>query len=278
VTNQESTEQLEALIRESGRIWEQKADFWDEKMGEGNLFHRHLVAPALERLLSPQPDEQILDLACGNGLVARRLAALGAQVVAIDVSERFLQRARARTTQHAERIDYRQIDATDEPRLLTLGRRRFDAAVCTMALMDLPTIQPLLSAVSHLLKRGGRFVFAVPHPCFNSSGVSMLAEQEDRAGELRTTYALKVSDYLDVPAQKGMGMPGEPVPHYYFHRPLSVLLTACFAAGLVLDGLEEPSFPPSVSSNACLSWTSFHHIPPVLLARLRLLGTESPAH
>jgi SAM-dependent methyltransferase len=245
-------------------------------MGEGNAFHRHLVAPAVERLLSPQPGETILDVACGNGLVARRLAELGAQVVATDVSERFLQRARARTTRHAERIEYRQLDATDERQLLALGRRRFDAAVCTMALMDIPTIQPLLSALSHLLKRGGRFVFAVPHPCFNSSGVSMLAEQEDRGGELVLGYALKVADYLDVPPQKGAGMPGEPAPHYYFHRPLSVLFAAGFAAGLVLDGLEEPAFPPAAGGDRLLSWTRYTHIPPVLVARMRLPGAEEP--
>lgn len=271
MSKQPSSEQLDALIRESGEIWDHKAEFWDRKMGEGNLFHRHLVAPAVERLLSPRPGESILDVACGNGLVARHLARLGAQIVATDVSQRFLDRARQRTTEHADRIEYRRIDATDEAQLLALGERRFDAAVCTMALMDIPTIQPLLSALSRLLKLGGRFVFAVPHPCYNSSGITMLAEQEDRGGDLVTTHAIKVFDYLHVPPQKGTGMPGEPAPHYYFHRPLSVLCADCFAAGFALDGLEEPAFPPAVGDPSILSWASYEHIPPVLVARMRLL-------
>lgn len=272
MSNELSSEQLEALIRETGDIWDRKAEFWDEKMGEGNVFHRHLVAPAVERLLSPRANESILEVGCGNGLVARQLARLGVQVVATDVSQRFLERARQRTSEHADRIEYRQIDATDEAQLLALGERRFDAAVSTMALMDIPTIQPLLSALSRLLRQGGRFVFAVPHPCFNSSAVSMLAEQEDRGGNLITTHALKVTAYLDVPPQKGTGMSGEPAPHYYFHRPLGVLFAACFAAGFALDGLEEPAFPPSVGDPKILSWTNYEHIPPVLVARMRLLG------
>lgn len=271
MSQQPSSEQLAALIRESGEIWDRKAEFWDENMGEGNLFHRHLVAPAVERLLSPRPDESILDVACGNGLVSRQLARLGAQVVATDVSERFLERARRRTIEHADRIEYRQIDATDEAQLLALGEQRFDAAVCTMALMDIPTITPLLSALSRLIKRGGRFVFAVPHPCYNSSGISLLAEEEDRGGELVTTHAIKVFDYLHVPPQKGTGMPGEPAPHYYFHRPLGSLFADCFAAGFVLDGLEEPAFSPDAVEPKILSWTSYRHIPPVLVARMRLL-------
>ncbi|HEX6290107.1 MAG TPA: class I SAM-dependent methyltransferase [Herpetosiphonaceae bacterium] len=261
---------LEALIRETQQIWDQKAGFWDEQMGEGNAFHTLLVAPAAERLLSVRPGEAVLDVACGNGIFARRLAELGAQVVATDFSAQFLERARARAGEHAARIAYRLIDATDEAQLLALGERRFDAAVCNMALMDMPTIQPLLSALTRLLRPDGRFVFSVAHPCFNSNAMRMVAEMEDRGGVLETTYALTITDYLRVPPQKGAGMKGEPAAHYYFHRPLSVLLGACFEAGFVLDALEEPAFPAQESARPILSWSSYGHIPPVLVARLRL--------
>ena len=68
-----------------------------------------------------------------------------------------------------------------------------------------------------------------------------------------------------------VGMIGEPEAHYYFHRPLGQLLGACFAAGFVLDGLEEPSFgPEETSRRRALGWGNFRQIPPVLAARLRL--------
>jgi hypothetical protein len=54
---------------------------------------------------------------------------------------------------------------------------------------------------------------------------------------------------------------------------LHVLFNACFQAGLVLDGLEEPAFNPphdgSQPSNV-LSWANYREIPPVLVARLRI--------
>jgi hypothetical protein len=65
-------------------------------------------------------------------------------------------------------------------------------------------------------------------------------------------------------------MPGEPNPHYYFHRPLHELLGACFAAGFALDGLEEPAFGADDVGKRPLSWLNFQQIPPVLVARLRL--------
>ncbi len=42
---------LKDLNQKTQQSWNQNAEFWDEKMGEGNLFQRVLVGPASERLL-----------------------------------------------------------------------------------------------------------------------------------------------------------------------------------------------------------------------------------
>lgn len=263
-----SPEGLRALVAETQHLWNLKAAAWDARMGEGNAFQRVLVGPAAERLLAIRPGEVVLDVACGNGVFARRLASLGARVVATDFSRRFLELAQARPTEHADRIEYRLVDATDEAQLVALGAGRFDAAVCNMALQDMPAIEPLLRALGRLLTPAGRFVFTLPHPAFNSPGGTRLAlEEDDREGQLVETYSVKVINYLDVPAVKGVGMPGEPAPHYYFHRPLSRLFGACFAAGFVLDGLEEPVFGPEDEAGRPLGWANFKTVPPVLAAR-----------
>ena len=263
------TDQLRALTTETQAIWDQKAEFWDERMGEGNAFQRILVGPATERLLAIQPGEVVADICCGNGVFARRLAALGATVVAADFSPRFIARARARSEAQGQQIEYHVVDATDEAQLLALGAGRFDALVCNMALMDMTTIEPLLRAIPRLLKPGGRFVFAVPHPCFNNNETRMTHELEDREGTLVERYAVQIANYLHQAPVKGVGMKGEPAPHYYFHRPLHELLNACFAAGLLLDGLEEPAFPLDPARVSLLHWDTIQGIPPVLAARLR---------
>lgn len=267
----DGTDELRAFTRETRAIWEQKADFWDERMGEGNLFQRELVGPATERLLAIRPGETVADICCGNGVFARRLARLGAAVVAADFSPRFIARARARSEEQGLTIEYHVADATDEAELLALGAGRFDAAVCNMALMDMTTIAPLLGAIPRLLKPGGRFVFAIPHPCFNNNETRMIHEREDREGTLVDRYAVQLANYAHQPPAKGAGMPGEPVPHYYFHRPLAEVLNACFAAGLVLDGVEEPLFTPDPAKAGTLQWDTLQGIPPVFAARLRPL-------
>ncbi|MGH7129961.1 MAG: class I SAM-dependent methyltransferase, partial [Planctomycetaceae bacterium] len=169
------------------------------------------------------------------------------------------------------RVTFQQADATDEAALLALGEGRYDAVVCNMALMDMTEVAPLFRAVTRLLAPAGRFVFTIPHPCFNSNDIRLTLEEEDRAGELVEISAIKVIDYLDIPPGKGAGMPGEPAPHWYFHRPLSTLLGAAFAAGLVMDGIDEPAFPPDTPDSRPLGWHRYTNIPPVLAVRMRVM-------
>ena len=196
------------------------------------------------------------------------------EVVAFDFAEEMIAHALARTTEHAGRIEYLVLDGTDETALLALGEGEFDAAICNMALFDMAEIEPLMRALARLLRPGGRFVFSVLHPCFNSPHMALVAEHEDREGDLVTIYSVKVFSYITPTVTHAAAMRGQPKPQLIFHRPLEVLLGAGFEAGLVLDGLEERAFPPDhPSTRDHLSWgANFSEIPPVLVARMRLAG------
>jgi 2-polyprenyl-3-methyl-5-hydroxy-6-metoxy-1,4-benzoquinol methylase len=248
--------------------WNLKADFWDNLHGdEGNAFHRHLVSPSAERLLALRPGETLLDIACGNGAFARRMADLGASVVATDISDKLIERAQARSAQYP--ISYHVVDATDEKALVALGEGRFDAVACNMAIMDMASTQPMLRAVRRLLRHDGRFVFTIMHPCFNTALMTMVLETSDEEGRVVDKYALKLYDYLQIGTRIVAGARGEPTAHYAFHRPLHTLLNQCFAAGFVLDGVEEPAFEAGIESKRVLSWVHFTQFPPIFAARLR---------
>lgn len=260
-------------LNDEGRdLWNRKARFWDELHGEnGNSFHRQLVEPSVLQLLRLKTGETILDVGCGNGVLARRLAREGAAVTAFDFSESLIALARDRNRESRDAIDYQVIDATDEAALLRQGERRFDAITCTMALMDMPTINPLFAAASRLLQPAGRFVFATMHPAFNSNNPIFMHEKMDEDGVVSVYYSVKLRSYLDMPPVKGSGAPGEPSPHYYYHRPLSQLLNAAFAAGFVLDALLEPTYEADDPTGAAsLDWSRFRQFPPILSGRLRL--------
>lgn len=255
------------LTGESHARWERIAEYWDDYMGEhSNRFHREIVRPKTEELLAVAEGQTILDMACGNGNFSRRLADLGALVTAFDYSAKMIERAKQRSAEYGERIDYRVADATDEAALTGFGAERYDAAVANMALMDIADITPLAKALQQLLKPQGAFVFSIPHPCFQGPNTRRIHESEDVGGAVVIRNSVQVAKYLTPEPMELIGIHGQPVPHFIFHRPIAYYINLFVQCGFVLDGWEEPSFAPDEDSARRFDW---YELPPAVIFRFR---------
>jgi len=230
-----------------------------------------LCWPSIAALLDVQPGRHYLDIACGNGLTSRRLAALGVQVTAFDFSVNLIEKAKARQNPNSL-IAYHVIDATNEQQLLSLGEQSFDSALSNMALFDMADIETLFHTLPRLLKPNGTFVFSLTHPAFNNASSMHVAEEIDYEGEIKTVYSVKVSRYITPYHSRGLALRNQPQPQMYFERPLQYYLNLGFQNGFVLDGFEERAFPPDHPQTAPLGWGGkFSEIPPALIARFRKL-------
>jgi 2-polyprenyl-3-methyl-5-hydroxy-6-metoxy-1,4-benzoquinol methylase len=270
--------------------WEANAEVWDSRMGDnGNDFFNILCWPTLATFLDASPThtrpegasplsaislagQHILDIACGNGLTSRRLAALGARVTAFDFSANLIEKAKSRSTSlDAQRvISYHVIDATNKEKLLSLGEQTFDAALSNMALFDMADLEPLFRTLPKLLKPNGTFVFSLTHPAFNNATTVHVVEEVDDQGEIKTVYSVKNSRYMTPYQAKGLALLSQPKPQMYFERPLQYYLNLGFRNGFMLDGFAERAFPPDHPQTSALGWGGkFSEIPPVLIARFR---------
>ena len=174
--------------------WEEIAAWWDERQGdEGDLWHRTLIDPTLFRVLGPVEGLHMLDLACGNGYIARKLARAGARVTGVDASTPVMEHARAREEREPLGIGYHVADAA---RLDGLGDASFDVVVCNMALRDIPDAEGALREAARVLRPGGRLITSLSHPCFDVS-VSSSGWVVERIG-FETTVFRKVSRYRRV--------------------------------------------------------------------------------
>jgi 2-polyprenyl-3-methyl-5-hydroxy-6-metoxy-1,4-benzoquinol methylase len=271
----------EDLNQFSHEAWDANAEVWDSRMGdEGNDFFNLLCWPSIASFLgasatgqkdaaSPLAGQHILDIACGNGLTSRRLAALGARVTAFDFSVNLIEKAKARKNPDS-RISYQIIDATDEKELLALGENSFDAALSNMALFDMANIETLFKMLPRLLKPNGIFVFSLTHPAFNNASSTHVAEEMDDEGQIKTVYSVKISRYMTPYSAKGRALRNQPKPQMYFERPLQYYLNLGFRNGFVLDAFEERAFPPDSPQTFPLAWGgNFSEIPPALVGRFR---------
>lgn len=254
------------LKEESQKRWEEVAEFWDDYMGEeSNRWHRELVRPHTEALLKVEEGQRVLDIACGNGNFSRRLAEQGAQVTAIDYSTKMIECAKVRCSDYLYKIEFKVVDATDEDALLALSEEPFDHAEANMALMDIADITPLVRSLRSLLRQGGCFTFSIPHPCFQPPSARRVTEVEDVSGTVITRHSVQVHKYLHAEAFECLGIVGQPVPHFIFHRPVSYYMDVFFEHGFMLDGCIEPTFS-GVRDASQFNWA---HLPPVLLLRFR---------
>ena len=250
--------------------WNANAAAWDAKMGEGNDFVEILQWPSILRMLDPQPGQHILDAACGNGLMSRRMANLGATVTAFDFSSNLVDFARQRTAPELP-ISYYVLDATEPADLEALAHLRFDSVLCNMALFDIATVEPLFRLLSRVLKPNGVFVFTLMHPAFNNPTSVHMLEESDLSGEIVTQYAIKSSRYMSQFQAYGLALRNQPKPQLYFHRSVGYYINLGFQNGFIVDGFEERAFPPEIPASNPLSWGGqFNEFPPVLVVRMRL--------
>jgi SAM-dependent methyltransferase len=129
-----------------------------ERIGVPTMFETE--ARGLLEIAALQPGEQILDVACGTGIVARlaapRLGANG-QVVGLDLNEAMLAVARAQPLPAGAPVEWRQGNA----QALPFADATFDAVLCQNGLQFMPDRALALREMQRVLRRERRLVLSV---------------------------------------------------------------------------------------------------------------------
>jgi len=126
---------------------------WQAQLAEAQV--------ALLALASPAGGEQVLDIACGTGLVSLEAArAVGprGRVLGIDLSERMVDAAERRARDLGlSNCSFSRMDAE----MLALPNASFDVVLCALGLMYMPNPERALREMSRVLRPGGRLSLAV---------------------------------------------------------------------------------------------------------------------
>ncbi len=232
-----------ARVEEKGSgSWEHVAGWYDDLLERrGSDHHTTVVLPGVLRLLDPQNDQRILDVACGQGLLARELTQAGASVIGVDASPSLIEAARKRVPQGAE---FFVADARELGRLKTEQELdTCDSAACVLAAMNFDPIEPAFGAIASMLRPGGRFVLVILHPAFRIPGRTAWVWRTEPDGS--TVQSRHVDAYLSPTSHPITMNPGEvargkrPVNTWTHHRPLSAYINALGEAGLLVDRVEE---------------------------------------
>jgi len=198
------------------------ADWYEEWVRGAAVGFTARAGEALRRVLGPGRGV-CWDVACGTGVHADTLRDLGWTVVGSDVSAGQLRHA-------APRLPVFLADARTPP----VRPGSADAAVAVLCHTDIEDYAGVCAAAAAAVRPGGRFAHVGIHPCFSGAFV-------DRSdpGRLVTTPGYwrrerRWSGWSAAGVRERVGA---------VHVPLSELIEAMVAAGLVLDSVCEVGEP-----------------------------------
>lgn len=214
--------------------WDPIADWYDGWVGpDGSEHHQRLAIPAVLDLLDLQPGEHVLDIGCGQGVLAPYIARQDACYTGVEISPRLLSKAKQRHGHHGR---FLQGDARHLDRIPALKPRSFDAAVFLLSIQDIDPLDQAIASAASMLRDEGRLVMLLTHPCFRVPRQSGWGYDSDRQLKFR-----RVDRYLKpltVPMKAYSKQQGSGVS-ISFHRPLSHYINALGACGLFVDALDE---------------------------------------
>ena len=101
--------------------------------------------------------KRVVDIGCGGGLLSEGMAALGANVTGIDLSEKPLGVARLHLFESGLQVDSRQVSAED---LAAAEPAAFDVVTCLEMLEHVPDPASTVRACAALVKPGGHLFFS----------------------------------------------------------------------------------------------------------------------
>ena len=212
--------------------YDEIAEWYDEAIREGALAPFHAwILPITVDLAGGIKGCRVCDLACGQGVVARRLAERGARVLGIDVSGELLALARRYERNDPRGVEYERGDART---LDDVPDGVFDGVICNMSLMDIPDLDSTLGTVARVLRPGGWFVFSVVHPVCQTPGSPWWAWEGD------AIVGVEVRDYFaEGYWRRGNpeGIRGKLGAH---HRTMSTYVNGLARSGLCIERLLEP--------------------------------------
>lgn len=215
--------------------WELDGKWYGDLVGkQGHHYHREVIFPKLLPLLYAEKKEiiKIVDLACGDGVLARNLSP-STRYVGIDAAPTLIKRA--------EQLDkdalHRYIISDLTKPIQDIPEAPFTHAVIILALQNISNPSALLRNANTLLAPKGKLFVILNHPCFRIPRQSSWGVDAEKKIQFR-----RIDRYLstmEIPIQSHPSQGSDSTATLSFHYSLSTLTKAFFQAGFAIELLEE---------------------------------------
>lgn len=220
------------MVVNKNTSWQKVAPWYHKLVSdEGHYFHQHLIIPNSLRLLSLKPQDSLLDIGCGQGVLARQISK-EVEYLGIDISSELIRLARERDRNSNHK--YQVIDATKDMGIVKKSDFTHAALILSLQNMEFP--DAVINNLEKHLKVNGKLLIVLNHPCFRiprqtSWGI-------DEVNKLQYRRVNRYLSPLKIPINMHPGKKDSPLT-WSFHFPLSEYSKFLFNHHFATELIEE---------------------------------------
>jgi predicted TPR repeat methyltransferase len=173
-------------------------DLWATRYDTNDNKTRDLEAQALRITLASIPFDNCLEIGCGTGKNTEWLIQKAKAVLAVDLSEEMLRKAKEKIS--SERVQFRQADITRD---WIFTNRLYDLVSFSLVLEHIDNLEPIFEKVSKSLVQGGHVYLSELHP-FKQYAGSKARFDTDEGQQVVNCFNHNVSDFIQAAKQHGL--------------------------------------------------------------------------
>ncbi len=212
--------------------WNSVSGWYDTLLTtDADSYQAKVIAPNLTRMLHLKKNEQIFDVACGQGYFANLFAKDGARVVASDISKRLIETAKKSSP---KTISYFISPAHRAPFVKTGS---IDAITIILALQNIENVDAVLAECARTLKPSGRMIIVLNHPAFRVPKGSGWYFND--GVQYRAVGQYLSESKISIDMNPGEKDPKKKIKTISFHRSLQFYMKTLAKNGFALARLEE---------------------------------------
>ncbi|MFH1032432.1 MAG: methyltransferase domain-containing protein [Chloroflexota bacterium] len=219
-------------MKQNETSWQNVSEWYGDAVGrKGHYYHQHIILPRSLKLLGLKKGSSLLDLACGQGVLARQIPK-EVRYEGVDIAHNLIEQA-ASLDRNREHI-YHVADIGKE---LPFQKNFFSHAAIILALQNVEDPEGVISNAQRHLKKYGKFLIVLNHPCFRIPRQTRWEIDEKSRIQYRRIDRYMTSLKVPISIHPGRGARSEIT--WSYHIPLSEYSRMLSIHGFVIEQLEE---------------------------------------
>lgn len=222
----------ECEMNEKKTSWQDVAGWYDSAVGYlGHYFHQNVILPKLLPLMDLKPNSSLLDVGCGQGILARSIPKQ-TTYVGLDAAADLIQAAKSydKNSKHTYLVQ----DATQP---FPLEGKEFSHAVVLLALQNMEDPKKVFENIRKFLKKDGKLFLVLNHPCFRIPRQTAWGIEEQNKLQYRRINRYMSPLKIPLAANPSQGTASKTT--LSFHFPLSAYSKWLKEAGFCITLLDE---------------------------------------